>query len=695
MKSLSLTRSHASFSTICATLVAISMLHITGCVTSSAAGAFKQAPTIASFTTSFDTIPTGSSAILSWTVNGATSISIDSTGGPVTGANSNPVGGAAVSVSPTVTTTYTLTATNPAGSNTASVTVNVVDQLQIISFTANPTLIAQGQSSTLKWNVTGATQIIIDSGVGDVTGSTSTVVTPSVTTTYNLTAIGVNGTRFNQSVTVTVVSPPVIASFTANPAKISTGQSSTLQWNVVGATTGLTIDNGIGDVTGKTSIVVSPTATTTYTLTATDTQGGLSASSTLQTTVTFSSSFVPTVTSFTASAASVDPGHGVALTAVFDAGPGGTATIDNGVGPITSGVPVSTGGLNSSVTFTLTVANGANSVTGQERIIVGDITQFAVGVGAPLGLAVDTNGNVFVADSSTSTIRMITPAGVASTFAGIPGQPGTADGPASQAQFNLPQGVAVDAQGNVFVADSANNTIRMITGGMVSTLAGTAGVAGSLDGIGTAAQFNGPNGLAVDAHGNIFVADSANNTIRMIAPGGTVTTLAGNPDPLTGVGFADGVGAAAKFHVPNEVAIDTAGNIYVADSLNRRIRKVTQTSTGTNGVVTTLAGSGNPGHADGVGIAATFGHVQGLTVDTSGNPLSGTVYVTDPDNFTVRRISAAGLVETIIGQPGKVNSNPGGPLPGAITTDFGIAIDPTGKLYVSIPSAQMIITTPF
>src|SRR5262249_4235077 len=274
------------------------------------------------------------------------------------------------------------TASNPAGNNTATLTVTVVDQLKINSFTASPTLIGQGQSSTLSWDVTGAVQLIIDPSVGDVTGSTSVVVNPPVTTQYDLTAIDGTGTRFFAHTTVNVVSAPVIASFAADPPKISTGQSSTLKWNVVGPTTSLIIDNGVGDVTGKTSVSVSPTATTTYTLTATDTQGSLTATSTKQTTLTISSSFVPILTSFTTSAASLGSGHGVTLTAVFDAGSGGTATIDNGVGAVTSGVPVSTAALTSSNTFTLTLVNGANSVMGQERIIVGDIVDFA-GTGLP------------------------------------------------------------------------------------------------------------------------------------------------------------------------------------------------------------------------------------------------------------------------------------------------------------------------
>src|SRR5215831_13110830 len=135
MKSISPTNLRSSAVPVCGVVVTIFGLLITGCVTSGSATAFKQAPVIVSFTTSNQTITKGSSTVLSWTVNGATSISIDSTGGPVTGANSNPVGGSAVSVSPMVTTTYTLTATNPAGMNTATVTVNVTDQLKINSFT--------------------------------------------------------------------------------------------------------------------------------------------------------------------------------------------------------------------------------------------------------------------------------------------------------------------------------------------------------------------------------------------------------------------------------------------------------------------------------------------------------------------------------------------------------------------------------
>ncbi|MBT5875864.1 MAG: T9SS type A sorting domain-containing protein, partial [Candidatus Latescibacteria bacterium] len=187
----------------------------------------------------------------------------------------------------------------------------------------------------------------------------------------------------------------------------------------------------------------------------------------------------------------------------------------------------------------------------------------------PAGVAVDGDGNVFVADRTNDRIRKITPAGIVSTFAGS-GTFGSLDGPATTAQFSLPAGVAVDADGNVYVADNLSNRIRKITpGGVVSTLAGS-GTFGSADGVGTAAEFGSPAGVAVDIVGNVYVADVNNNTIRKITPGGVVSTLAGSGS----IGAADGVGQAAQFYNPAGVAVDATGNIYVSDSSNNAIRKV-------------------------------------------------------------------------------------------------------------------------
>ena len=194
----------------------------------------------------------------------------------------------------------------------------------------------------------------------------------------------------------------------------------------------------------------------------------------------------------------------------------------------------------------------------------------------PAGVAVDCAGNVYVADTDNYTIRKITPTGVVTTLAGLAGVSGSADGTNSAARFGFPSGVAVDSAGNVYVADTYNSTIRKITSaGAVTTLAGLAGSGGSADGTNSAAQFDDPTGVAVDSAGNVYVADSFNHTIRKITQAGGVTTLAG----LAGsAGIADGTNSAARFYSPKGVAVDSAGNVYVADSDNNTIRLGTTSS---------------------------------------------------------------------------------------------------------------------
>ncbi|MEI6715964.1 MAG: SUMF1/EgtB/PvdO family nonheme iron enzyme, partial [Verrucomicrobiota bacterium] len=189
-------------------------------------------------------------------------------------------------------------------------------------------------------------------------------------------------------------------------------------------------------------------------------------------------------------------------------------------------------------------------------------------------VTVDVSGNVFVADRFNNTIRKITSDGVVTTLAGSAGLSGSTDGTASAARFNNPLGVAVDSSGNIFVADNGNHTIRKITSaGVVSTLAGSAGLSGSRDDTGSAARFNRPFGVAVDVSGNVFVTDTGNNTIRKITGAGVVTTLAGSAS--LGWGSTDGTGSAATFNGPYGVAVDVSGNVYVADSGNNTIRKIT------------------------------------------------------------------------------------------------------------------------
>ncbi|WP_460503748.1 NHL repeat-containing protein, partial [Hymenobacter agri] len=181
-----------------------------------------------------------------------------------------------------------------------------------------------------------------------------------------------------------------------------------------------------------------------------------------------------------------------------------------------------------------------------------------------------------------------------STMAGN-GTSGYADGAGTTAQFYGPEGATVDKQGNVYVADNGNNTIRRITpAGQVDTWAGNL-ASGFADGPSATARFNGPIDVAVDGQGNLYVADYGNQRIRKITPGGTVSTLAGSGT----AGFADGLGAAAQFNGPNGLAVDGQGVVYVSDYENNRIRKVLP-----NGTVSTLAGTGQRGFADGPGSSA-------------------------------------------------------------------------------------------
>jgi sugar lactone lactonase YvrE len=241
----------------------------------------------------------------------------------------------------------------------------------------------------------------------------------------------------------------------------------------------------------------------------------------------------------------------------------------------------------------------------------------------PLAIATDAAGNVYVAEYISNCIRKITPTGVVSTLAGS-STVGFVNATGTAARFNRPSGVTVDASGNVYVGDLFNNCIRKITSqGVVTTYAGT-GIAGFKDSTALLARFNGPSGMAIDALGNIYVAEQGNNRIRKITPTGIVSTLAGSG----AAGFKDSTGTLAMFNVPFGVATDAAGNVYVADFFNNRIRKITA-----GGVVTTLAGSGAPGFLNATGDAAMFKNPSGVTTDAAGN-----VYVADYGNNCIRKI---------------------------------------------------------
>jgi len=219
---------------------------------------------------------------------------------------------------------------------------------------------------------------------------------------------------------------------------------------------------------------------------------------------------------------------------------------------------------------------------------------------------------------------------------GTGGSTGTTDSTTTSALFSSPADVAVDAAGNLYVADFWNNRIQKITpAGVISTLAGTGNI-GAINGIGKLASFNGPSGVAVDGSGNIYVADSGNNLIRKVTPDGTVSTLAGT---IVAVDTSNTITNAPLFSGPSGVAVDASGNVYVADAGNNRICVVSPSS-----VTRTLAGKGGAGSNNGAGASATFDNPTGVAVDISGN-----VYVADLLNNMIRKISPTGVVSTLAG----------------------------------------------
>jgi len=247
----------------------------------------------------------------------------------------------------------------------------------------------------------------------------------------------------------------------------------------------------------------------------------------------------------------------------------------------------------------------------------------------PSGIVADSHGNLFITNFDANTILKTTiNGGAISVFAGN-GSPGNANGTGTNASFNAPGGIAIDASDNLYVADQQGSLIRKISpAGLVTTFAGSGDI-GAYNGPNLLSSFRNPDGLAIDKAGNLYVADTKNDLIRKISAG-SVTTFAGNGT----AGNQDGIGTAASFNYPTSITIDASGNLYVADYKSNLIRRITP-----SGVVSTVAGSGSAGSANGIGTAASFNAPLGLTIDGSGN-----LFITDAGNYLIRKINITGYV---------------------------------------------------
>ena len=316
----------------------------------------------------------------------------------------------------------------------------------------------------------------------------------------------------------------------------------------------------------------------------------------------------------------------------------------------------------------------------------------------PMGVAVDAAGTLYIADNWNHRIRRVSPQGTITTVAGsgaafltgfFGGGFSGDGGPGTKAELNLPIGVAVDTGGRLYIADSENHRIRMVTPeGTITTVAGN----GFIDSAGfppfigdggpaTNAPLYFPVGVALDAAGSFYIADSEHVRVRKVGPDGIITTVAGNgANRFSGDG---GLSASATLNSPQAVAVDATGNLYIADGGNRRIRRV-----GPDGIITTVAGAGDAGSSGdgGAATSASLGFVTGVTVDAANN-----LYIADPGNNRVRKVTGGGIITTVAGSGAPGFSGDGGPATSAsLTSPQGVAVDRSGSLYVTDSRNQRI-----
>ena len=585
------------------------------------------------------------------------------------------------------TISYTITNSCGTATATASVTINPAAAPGSLSGT---TALCPGQVSTLTASgSTGGTWSSTNTSVASVDGSGDVYGVSAGTTTISYTITTTCGTV--AATAAVTINPAPSAGTISGSGTLCTGATTTLTdaasggtWSS-GSTTIATISSA-GAVTG----VSSGTSAITYTV--------INSCGTATATTSITVHPAPSA-GHISGATSITTGATISLS---DTTSGGTWTSTNTSVATVSGTGTVTGVALGSTTISYSVTNSCGTAVatlamtvspavpascGVITILAGTGTPGYSGDGGsavaaelyvPFGVAVDGSGNLYIADPYDYVIRKVTFAGTISTIAGTGSSGYSGDGgAATAAKMNLPQGVAVDAAGNVYVADFNNNCIRKInTSGIISTIAGngSAGYAGD-GGPATAAQLYRPSSVAVDASGNLFVADANNQCIRKITSSGTITTVAGTGG-TSGYSGDGGAATAAQLWQPVGVAVDGSGNIYIADENNYRIRMVNA-----SGIISTIAGNGTSGYSGdgGAATAAELYYPVAVAADGAGN-----VYFSDYENQRIRKIATTGIITTFAGNGSySFGSDVTGDVATATPIYFpqGLAVDGSGNLF--------------
>jgi len=691
-------------------------------------------PVISRFEASVESVDPGGSSILSWSVIGATTVDIDNGIGAVSGSS--------VTVNPAVSTTYTLTASNGAGSSTAQVMVSIKSHVLTLFAGALNGGCADGFRTAARFNGIGA-MVTDGSGTLYLCDSTSHTIRKIDKQGQVSTLAGQpgqfgfangqgNAARFNCPTGLTIGKDGNLYVGDVRNGAIRKVTPDGVVSTFVGGTSGTSLGghslvvDGLGNLYTTTRDVIqriSPTGD--VSVLAGGSNGSLDGKGT---TARFNSPMGLATDGTTLYVA--DTGNTTIRKVILSDGSVTTLAGIAGQKGILDGKNLAAqfadlGGLDldkagdlwvvdSTVLRKVTSAGDVSTMAGKKGSIGYQDGQGTMAIFAePTSVLCNSDGSLLLADATC--LRQVSSTLAVSTWAGMGVRGGSVDGKGPDARFAVLNNAALDGQDNLYVTDDFAHTIRKIRpDGTVSSLAGVAGQAGSTDGPANQATFNRPWGVVADTKGNVFVSEYGNHTLRKISADGTVSTLAG----LAGQrATTDGKGADARFSNPTGLALDSAGNIYVSEDGGNVVRKVTPDGTvstyakstgflwpfgvavakdgavyvcqdykihkiAKDGTISVLAGADEGGNVDAPGAAARFGHLFGLAIDGFDN-----LYATDLKNNSVRKITPSGEVSTVIGNGRSETAL--GDLPGSINAPCGISVDSKGNIYLTVLGAVL------